>query len=666
MMRTAAMLSFLLAMGAEVADFDRDGRDDVLLVFPNPDTFALVLSQDAQGEWQHRQRLVLAAEVSQSAQFRVREEFDGPHLYVMQAAALQEYAGWPLRLVRETPGAMAGSRFEIADLDGDGDDEIASLVSGVLTVFDFGSGMSLGTPVGGTASDFTLAQLDNDPALEVILSRLPGQIVDGATWAAEWSYLDGLSDALFGRFGAAPGSAKFFARTGNYYEGRQAFAASPYSPIASALWSNGAVVADVDRDGVDELLQLSSNKLRVNSAAGIALREFALPDSFASLPRFGDFQGGGHGGFVYLSKSTDQRIGQRLIYQPDGADAPHTALELAEHAFHALVVGDVDADGEDEIVTGTSWSTGILFVLDARTGRKERRLVSADHYDAAAMRYLDATLAQLDDDSALEIVLAGRGPDGATVVIRDGATLQVEREFTQDRSSPYGPFQGAFDVEFAQVLDVEGNGMRELVTFASGSTPHWSLQILPLQAGAAVPAGNVFPGEVRQWLAVQVDADAAVEILVLSEGRLIAWDAVKAQEEWSLATDANAFAIRDAGTSQAELLLAGDAALRRHDLATRTLLQEHALDRPAHGVAALAGSPGWVMLAHHDDAALFDTGHDLELARSEPLPVPDGWNLRRLQVQASRRGWETTVVDPAGYARFFTWRPELMFGDGFD
>ena len=85
-------------------------------------------------------------------------------------------------------------------------DRINTILAQGLVAYSLTSGAQLWSAPVGTSyyASLHVAQLDADPALEIVLSGMPGTIVDGATRATEWAYKDGFAQLLeHGRFGGS-------------------------------------------------------------------------------------------------------------------------------------------------------------------------------------------------------------------------------------------------------------------------------------------------------------------------------------------------------------------------------------------------------------------------------------------------------------------------------
>lgn len=244
-----------------VADFDGDGVDDVAFAGVGfGDTLVQVYGHH-DGSYASKQLLVVPD--SGVAQILAHTVGGTPHLYVFTSQGKAwEYAGWPLQEVRAfdlNNGSLFWSlgNVVIGDADADGRDELifysgGGLGSGVVD-YDLET-LTLRWTKPNAAGDVLLAQLDADPALEIVVTGRPGKVFDGATQVDEWSYKDGFGSVL------APyhaGSAPQFVAAGD--NGFVVFQGQPYSPLWDSNSNdyfrfNQVATADLNGDGNDEVV----------------------------------------------------------------------------------------------------------------------------------------------------------------------------------------------------------------------------------------------------------------------------------------------------------------------------------------------------------------------------------------------------------------------------
>lgn len=127
--------------------------------------------------------------------------------------------------------------------------------------------------------------------------------------------------------------------------------------------------------------------------------------------------------------------------------------------YHAVDIGDVDADGEPEIVIASFRSEsgsrdGLLMVFDAATQVLEWRSENNTFGGSAITGIHDLKLANVDSDSQLEIIVGSdRLYDGALYVF-DGITHAKQNEALYDSGSPLNVLDTA---------DLTGDGRPEVI-----------------------------------------------------------------------------------------------------------------------------------------------------------------------------------------------------------
>lgn len=242
------------------ADFDGDGISDLVMMGQGENsTIVQVVGQDPVLGWGIKQTLVLPTDDTFQTEpvATAVNAPDGGHVIVARGNRIYVYSGWPLSLARtiDTPGWNQINSIRAADLDANGSIEIVSILNSypdTLDVRSLATGALLwNRPLGSFGGQgLALAQLDSDPALEIISGETDGYVVDGATHAGEWRYKDGFGRILVaGKFSP---SGKRFAGIG---QRMTMFQGSPWSPVWDEPVNTYVATAfDLDGDGIDEIL----------------------------------------------------------------------------------------------------------------------------------------------------------------------------------------------------------------------------------------------------------------------------------------------------------------------------------------------------------------------------------------------------------------------------
>jgi hypothetical protein len=221
----------------------------------------------------------------------------------------------------------------------------------------------------------------------------------------------------------------------------------------------------------DFLLQINDGTGVFNNEAASRLPASAFGTQVASAVILGDVDGdtdldafvvNGTSGAVFSPGSPGF---QNLLWINNGdgifSDETNTRLPLATNSSFHAAFGDLDSDGDLDLVIGNVGSNG--------AGQQNRLLINngsgvfTDETTIQLPALSDITLAlaleDLDGDSDLDIVVANRTPAGSKILVNDGVGFFADQ--TVQRFSTPPPFAG--DVV---VADVNGDGSKDII-FAS-------------------------------------------------------------------------------------------------------------------------------------------------------------------------------------------------------
>jgi hypothetical protein len=447
-------------------------------------------------------------------------------------------SGIPLQVEREIPVPLGFRPWLVADIDVDGDQEVVGLIhqsngnGTALVVIDFASGAVSWEQTISALSVATI-QLDDDAALELILSGTPGHIVDGATQAIEVTYPAGFGRFLaVGNFDLDPQTQEFITSEGWYNP--QIFRGRPFSPIGEVQAEfGGAILAhDINNDGTTDLV-IGSNQngpLRIMDPVTGATLLSMTPSvgGGTSGLTIGDIDGlpGDELAFSAGLGSTDSD-GLYVYTLPDLVNLHFSADVASPHS--STLLADVDADGAEEALFVGSTSDGTysgprVYILDGETGllRNNPRLVDTFHVPFVAPAGLFAS--QLDEDPQLEIgVGLNQSGFSPAVGLLDGHFLNSEW------SSNAASFRSLDTV----IADLAGNGASKIV----GATVDARLFVLNPETGLSEWSSEPLSQFSANALAVgNIDGDAAAEMVISIGGETYAFDGVTKLLEWSMST----------------------------------------------------------------------------------------------------------------------------------
>lgn len=670
-----ASLGSASAGGMVAGDFDRDGIDD-LAVASTSQLGVIAIVSGANHDWQVRQVMTITQLQHPSPRLLTWKRPDGDALVAVarhdwwsgvQSTAII-YSGRPLRETFRFALQSYVRGSWIGDVDADGAVELVVASTDDIRYYDPETGLfEVVSPYGG--EDVIAAQFDSDAALEIVLASMPGRVIDGATWATEWTYGDGFGSYLgAGRFGV-DGSLQIVAARD--WSIMTIFGAQPWSP----LWDlkrfdiDAIAVADFDGDGRDEIVQADGQWGSVN-IIDTATRQVQLEvqhdgHGMAAVVA-ADFTGDGTMQVAYAPRSTygETSVG---VFQPPGVELEYT---LSGHAgaTGAVAIADVDGDGRRELVTTLNQSPGRVRVIDHATGALENEFTgqswSSNDPFYAANRFV--RVAQLDADPALELVLAGNSFDGRIAVV-DGVSGMVQLQVGDYTSSEFS----SRTITGAELVDFDRDGILDIVVSTQANSTGTSgvrLQVHSLLTGQrlweSVAMGTGFAPS--HGVVVVPGANGGSDTLVagLSSG-LRAYDSMSRLLVWEYAGDVDTFAYLPDAEGGPQLVVASSTGRVQHlDASTRQVVRDYPMPSPVTSISALSGDSRALIVANGtvhliDPVTLQD--HALEQYGVGSLPEHGS-----VAVVATHAGFDVVAGTEFGWARFSVTPEAVLFRDGFE
>lgn len=369
-------------------------------------------------------------------------------------------------LTRETLQTLAFSGsaitdFAVGDADNDGHLDVAVLTSSAIYLVD---PITL-TPTATIAHGghrFAIGNVDDDANLEVVLNTGFVLEITGTSTTVQWQAASPFGAQIDLADIDADGREELVAAEG--WQLIRAFdvEAESYKWSVSTSHDIGALrLIDVTGDDVPEVIygdgQWGAIHV-IDAATTTELWYVSNPEHGTTDVAVFDSDGDGEleimWGAGYSSTGPDYLFVHDLAtrareWQSNDYGGPYRAVDL----------GDVDADGELEIVVGSSeslsgYGSGLIMVFDARTKALEWSSSSngLGGFSYTGVHALE--LVNVDADPQLEIVVGtDRSYDGALYVI-DGLTHEVQNEAIYDSGSPLGVLDAA---------DLTGDGYPEII-----------------------------------------------------------------------------------------------------------------------------------------------------------------------------------------------------------
>lgn len=663
------------AGGFAISDVDADGREDVIFLGKAKGRVLFVLGKAEDGVTEIKSALQVPDDVFYARTLVGTVNGVRRVLTVGSNGTVRFYGGWPLAAQGSMTIVPDVRWAETGDVDGDGKDDLVVLTDQRLLRYDLDSGLLTGTlPVKGCTS-LTLAQLDADPALELILGGIgPGRVLDGATFAVDWEYLDSFGYwPVAGRFTSSEEMRWF----GNPYLGAYTlFRAHPWSP----LWSGNAfenivamTAADLEGSGRDHLLLSLPYQLQAIDPRTQQLVS-TIPTNGEAVARTGvaDLDGSGLDKVVFSSpRSAD--IPQ--ITLADGISGAAIWRFLAPNGpFKAIGLGDVDGDGRVELVAAGAirWSsTSTRVIIDTEKGRERWRSPRVyDPYDSSYIGTHSIELLPRENLPGLDIVFAGEALNGGRLTVVDGATMQP-RQVIGVEPGIESPMDSR-SIQRVIALDYDGDGIRDYAVATepkSTGTTGARIFVYSGSDGALLwqspVLGANFP-KVHDFFAVHQEGGDSEFVLALDDG-LRAFSATSGLLTWTLAVPLNGAAWLPRGIDGQELLVfSEDGAVSLFDYDTRMLLRSFSLPSPLRAVSALDGDVSHLIAAASGRLLLVDAidgtiraTTDVFDSMSEPMKP-----LAVLPRSAST--WQIAAGGDSVLAWFRLDLTDRMFQDGFD
>lgn len=344
-----------------------------------------------------------------------------------------------------------------------------------------------GVFTGGARILTLVGNIDDDPELEILRTGLAvGPLyawkADGSTvpgWPrtvtdATGTYLDaeGVSYPLLGNFAGAADKLEIFANnygwTKAVYDGHGQIL--PGWPLSTNSANPGAAY-DIDGDGIDEIFTddndaTSATWLVAHRADGSVLPGWPVtipPHSGASYPRspvIADLDGDGKVEIITVDNDAV------VAYHLDGTMVDGFPTEIPTGVLSSLAVGDVDGDGNPEIIlasmTFDSVRQTMIYLVGSAGGVKR---VIYGTFETARSTESAPALADMDGDGIPEIVyqsdLDGQTSGGLEVWKGDGTMLPgwpVSLNMWRGNSAPVvGDLDGDGSPDIAITGQLPGN-----------------------------------------------------------------------------------------------------------------------------------------------------------------------------------------------------------------
>jgi len=281
---------------------------------------------------------------------------------------------------------------------------------------------------------------------------------------------------------------------------------------------NGVLVADANGNGNPEIIVYEDDSWQaiicLNSDGSELWKIEGNFDSGIAGLSIGDFDNDNQQEILWICGTQTTAEDQIYIYSLLPVRVLEWKSTYMEAPYLTLKVGDVDGDGQKEIVTLRSNYEGVLSVFDAVTHKLEWE--SEKYWE----RPYDFQIFDIDYDGEMEIILCGY-----RIKVINGTTHEVESSH---------PVLDSYDYRWLEIADIDNNGIHEyiitdgreiIIVDPSDYGILWSSR----NKNGSLPNERTNP-EFFDFMAGNVDDDPEIEILINSYGKLICYDVVNHQQ----------------------------------------------------------------------------------------------------------------------------------------
>lgn len=654
------------ASGFAVTDVDGDGWDDAVFLGLSDGPVLFVLGRAPYGVMDIKSSQKVADDGTVVRTLAATVQGARRILTLGSNGIVRLYGGWPLVEVATRTAAPDALAAEIGDADGDGHDDLVVLTAGQVLRYDLDSGALTGSlPISGHSA-LALARLDADPALEIILGgAAPGRVLDGATFATDWSYVDPFGPhVVAGRF--APGPTMRWFGLDTFYT---LYRAEPWSPLwsASAHYTvTAAAAGDLDGSG-DDLLLVGTLHAAMAIDPSTHQEIWQRNPVYEGVQRIAavDLNDAGSRQVLYSSGA-----GSELLTLIDITSLlPSWTHQVPTGRFESVALGDVDGDGRIELVTAAQGEHfGTLAIFDAETGREKWR--NQITINESAPFFLAGHHVQLlpnEGSAGMSILFAGESRSRGRATVANGVTMQAELLLPDDRD-PMSVRRAARSA----TLDFNRDGTRDyafateaLEDFPAGAkiyvysgTDSRLLWESPVLGPSLATVHNLF--------AIPQD-DGDTELVIALHDGLRAFSAASGLLTWSLGAPLDGATWIAQGVSGPEIVLfSATGGVTVYDYATRTPQRSFTLPAPLRAVAAPKGDASLLIAASNGRLLQVDgisgaVGATSEVFDSMEQPMQPLATLTR-----SQTSWLIAAATDHQLVRFRLDLDDRIFRGAFD
>ena len=451
--------------GLNIGDFEGDGTVEIVAAdnqsgYFGPDNRWFVLRSNGMGDYQ----LVYFSEtypVTIRQVLTADADGDGiSEIYVaLSTNNLRVYNSLDYSLSASFTPAIVPSSLVVADADGDGVAEIILSDGTAVVAYAPDSFQLLWQVAGETGGSLAVANVDSDPGFEIISSR--GYVLDGATREVEWLYPNGFGGLMAVGDVDGDGMAEIVGSGGwNRITVFDVDLQSPMWEITTSQDIGDVYIADATGDSHPEILYGDGQWGSIHAIDGLShqeLWEITNPEHGTTRIAVGDVDQDGQLEVLWGAGHTS--TGADYLYV---AGATSRAIEWKstdlDGPMYAVDYGDVDDDGRIEIVavsytSQSGYKDGVIQIFDAETHDLEWQ--SADLPGIIAWSGVRSVrIGDVDQDGQTEFVIATADTYDGLIQIYNGSTHELERQSVELSGT---------SLTALELGDVDGDGQIEIV-----------------------------------------------------------------------------------------------------------------------------------------------------------------------------------------------------------
>lgn len=660
-------------------DLDGDGLQDLVFVGTSGSPILFAVGKRADGSLGFKMAKAIVDDGAMARVLAWRSAGINHILTISANGKVRDYSGWPLVEQRSFSVATQVLTAVVGDLDNDDNDDLLVADNEFLYAYSLLNGFPKWNYLISGIRDLAVAQLDADPALEIIVGGpLPGIVLDGATRAIDWQYIDGFGTQLATGSLLMDGGIQWVGAGG--WRPFTVFRASPWSP----LWTGpghetGAIAtANLDNNGLDVVLQGDAQWGQVHILdSNTHQQRFQIPnDGFGVNAVAGvDFDGDGKDEIAFAGYIAYQ--GDPLLTVASGQSGLVSWQFFPINGpFLATALGDVDGDGRMELVAATSggpFLNGTIAIFDAESGSQEWRspldLNNSDDPFHIAVTKIE--LVPHVGNPGMDIVFAGRaGYDDGRITVMDGVTHTARLQIGHFDS---GPMRSRVLKDLA-LVDFDNDGVLDYVaatetryTAATGVL----LQVFSGTTGetlwTSVPMGN---GPVTMngvLVADGLNGSGSKQLIAVLSGSLRSYDSSTGLLLWTIAAANDGATLVTSGENGAEIgVFLNSGAVTFYSLSTQAYIRSYSLPGPLRAVYALGGDLHTLVAASADVLSLFDGESGSILAATGYVGQFPEIGSRISAARSAGTSWTIASGTEAALYRFRLHLDDVIFANSFE